>query len=120
MTHNSDQRAHVRAPLELEIDLESDHNFYSGLTSDISEGGIFVGTHMLPAIGEELEMSLKLPGHAEAFTIRGTVRWLRELRVSSDDAPQGFGMQWKELSSEAAAAIRTFVSMRDTIYYEAA
>lgn len=120
MTEINEQRAHQRAPLEVEVSLESDHNFYTGLTSDISEGGIFVATHVLPRISERLEMTLTLPGSATSFVLRGVVCWVRELRVAVDGCPPGFGMQWEALSQEATAAIQAFIEKRDSIFYDAA
>lgn len=120
MTMHTEQRAHERVSLEIEVNLLSEHNFYTGLSCDISEGGLFIATHVTPKLGEELEMRLLLPGSTTSFVVRGVVRWIRELRVASDDAPSGFGMQWTELSSEASTTIRAFVAERDTMFYEAA
>ena len=40
-------RAAERFDLEVKVDLESDHNFYTGLTQNISSGGVFIATHHL-------------------------------------------------------------------------
>ena len=40
-------RAAERFDLEVKVDLESDHNFYTGLTQNISAGGLFIATHHL-------------------------------------------------------------------------
>jgi uncharacterized protein (TIGR02266 family) len=114
------RRAFERAPIVLEVDLHSEHNFYSGLTGDIGEGGLFVGTHVLPEIGEQLEVELKLPAMTNSVRVSGTVRWLRDLHFSRNDVSPGFGMQWSAIPEELALAIRKFVSQRETLYYEAA
>jgi uncharacterized protein (TIGR02266 family) len=113
-----DRRQHVRVPLELEVTLESEHNFYSGITDDISEGGIFVATHTPPPRGSTVEMTLKLPGVKEPFLVKGIVRWVREYKASCDGSPPGCGLQWQELSNEALIHIRGFVSHRETIFYD--
>jgi uncharacterized protein (TIGR02266 family) len=120
MHETKSQRAFERAPLVLEVDLHSDHNFYAGLTSDIGEGGLFVGTHVLPTIGEELEVELKLPAMTNSVRVSGVVRWLRDLPVNNNDVSPGFGMQWSSIPEELALAIREFIGKRDTLYYEAA
>jgi uncharacterized protein (TIGR02266 family) len=120
MGQTTENRANDRAPIALEVDLVSEHNFYSGLTGNISEGGLFVGTHVLPALGEQLEIDLKLPGMKESVRVRGVVRWLRDLHVSNDDVSPGFGLEWSAPPSELLNAVRNFVVKRDSLYYEAA
>jgi len=39
------RRAHVRHDVELEVSLESESNFYMGLTENLSEGGLFIAIH---------------------------------------------------------------------------
>ena len=112
-------RAHDRVAIEVEVTLESENNFYDGITSDLSEGGVFIATFVPPKIGERLAMDLRLPGSTESFRVEGVVRWVRELRVACDGVPPGFGLQWTELSPEAHLAIQRFVAQRDTIFFEA-
>ena len=112
-------RAHERKAFEVSVDLESEHNFYSGITGDISEGGVFVSTYYVPQIGECLEMELRLPNEEETFRVAGIVRWVRDLRAVNSDAPSGFGMEWTVLSPRALRAIQHFTRSRDSIYFEA-
>ena len=44
---SSDLRRYPRHDVELEVTMESESNFYMGLTENLSEGGIFIATHML-------------------------------------------------------------------------
>jgi uncharacterized protein (TIGR02266 family) len=121
MSQTTERRVQDRVPFALEVDLVSEHNFYSGLTGNISEGGLFIGTHVLPAIGEQLEVDLKLPGMKGSVRVRGVVRWLRDLRCSNDDVSPGFGLEWNAPPSELLNAVRDFVATtRDSLYYEAA
>ena len=114
----AEKRAHERVAIEVEVDLASEHNFYSGITSDLSEGGVFVSTHVPAQIGEQLSMELRLPGSPETYRVEGIVRWVRELRVACDGVPPGFGMQFIGLSPDALAAIHRFVAQRDSIFFE--
>ena len=58
-------RASERFDLEVKVDLESDHNFYTGLTQNISSGGVFIATHHLRRIGDRITLKFTLPGSAE-------------------------------------------------------
>ena len=50
VAHNQQQhvRASERFDLEVKVDLESDHNFYTGLTQNISAGGLFIAETVNP------------------------------------------------------------------------
>jgi uncharacterized protein (TIGR02266 family) len=112
-------RVHERAPLTVEVTLSSEHTFYSGVTNDISEGGIFVATYTPPPIGAIVRLTLTLPSYGE-WPITGEVRWTRALRQTSDEFPPGCGIRFVEIPAEAIAAIRAFVAHRDPLLYEAA
>src|SRR4029079_19692672 len=49
-------RASERYDLEIKVDLESEHNFYTGLTQNISAGGLFIATHHLRRIGDRITL----------------------------------------------------------------
>ena len=57
---DDERRQHTRVQLQTEIHLTSESNFYTGLSNDISEGGVFVATHQLESVGTELEMEFSL------------------------------------------------------------
>jgi len=113
------RRAHRRAPIEVEVSLESENNFFSGITNDISEGGVFVATVDTPPLGSEVTVLLKL-GDGEPWRIEGVVRWIRDVSASCDGCPPGCGLQWIRISDEVLAYISSFVKHRDTILFDAA
>jgi uncharacterized protein (TIGR02266 family) len=107
--------------LTLAVTLYGDNNFYTGLSGNISEGGIFIATqHMLP-IGTPVIMSIALMCSAP-IAIRGTVRWLRgpEAMASPSNVfsghvygvKPGMGIQFDELDDQAARAIQWFMQQR--------
>ncbi len=114
----ANQRTHERVPLEIEVDMESEHNFYAGITDNISQGGVFIATHVPPPLGSVVEMRLTVPGCEHPFSIRGAVRWIRDVSHASNDAPPGCGIQWLEMSRDALAAIQRFVTHRDTLFID--
>src|SRR6185369_12867959 len=93
------RRAYERAELVVEITYESDHNFFMGLSENISEGGLFVATHVIREVGTRIELTFALPGDAGTVKATAEVRWLR-LYSESSDAPPGLGLAFVELTDE--------------------
>jgi len=110
-------RINRRVPICLGVGFESETKSFTGVTSDISEGGLFVATHMLPPIGCEIELRFSLPAGPELCT-RGIVRWLRDSHDDSSSAPPGIGVQFSELAEHDLALIRDFVEQREPIFFE--
>lgn len=109
-------RQHRRVDLHVEITLESDSNFYAGVSNNVSEGGVFVASHAAPPVGATVTLSLGLPGTGR-FTLAGIVRWVRDDEVCHG-ALAGCGIQWIDLPTDARHAIEHFVRSRDTELYE--
>jgi uncharacterized protein (TIGR02266 family) len=112
-------RAAERFDLEVKVDLESDHNFYTGLTQNISSGGLFIATHHLRKIGDRITLKFTLPGSEKVLAVETEVRWIREnsalLRAENGT---GMGVRFINLSAEASAAINAFVQSRESLYYD--
>ena len=82
------ETASVRMSMRVEIGLGSETHFFSGLSGDVSKGGVFVQTYQEIPVGSEVEVELALPtGHV---TTHGTVRWHRS---KSESAPPGIGVR---------------------------
>lgn len=111
------RRQHARHNVELEVTMESETNFYMGLTENLSEGGIFIATHMLKPLGTPIEVSFKLPDMSEPIKANGTVRWLREYSPTSDTSP-GIGVRFEHIGTEHAEQIRRFLETRDPLFYD--
>jgi uncharacterized protein (TIGR02266 family) len=111
------RRAHDRASLSLDVTLEGDHNFFTGFTENISEGGLFVATHMPRKVGERVVLELRLPGVSAPVRAECEVRWLR-LFSETSDAPPGMGLRFVTLSEQDKATITEFVTRRAPIFWE--
>ena len=74
------------------FDLESDHNFYTGLTQNISSGGVFIATHHLRKIGDRITLKFTLPGSAKQLAVETEVRWIRENSALMNAGASGTGM----------------------------
>jgi len=115
----SSERNAERFDLEVEVDLESDHNFYTGLTQNISAGGLFIATHHLRRIGDRITLKFQLPGSDQPLAVETEVRWIREnSSLQRVDGATGMGVRFINLAPEAAAAIQKFLQNRDSLYYD--
>ena len=112
-------RAAERFDLEVKVDLESDHNFYTGLTQNISSGGLFIATNALRKIGDRITLKFSLPGTQESVSVETEVRWIREnSALHRVEGSTGMGVRFVDLSPAAAAAIQQFLESRDSLYYD--
>ena len=115
--HGVERRIARRVDLSVGVGFRSDSNFYTGFTSDISEGGLFVATHMLQPIGSELTVVFALPTGPE-ISVRGTVRWLRDTREYDASTPPGMGVQFQAMHADDLERIRRFVALRAPLFFE--
>jgi len=114
---NAERRRHDRVRAVVEVSVTSEHNFYTGFTSDISEGGVFIAGIGLRPIGTMIDFQLRL-GKGEV-AVRGVVRWVRELNEYTQDVPPGMGVEFIDLHPEVQAKINTFLrKKRESIFWE--
>ncbi len=114
----SQMRRSARANAYLCIDLCSEHNFWTGLTMNLSEGGVFVATHVILPPGTLVGLHLELPRSPQRIMTLGEVRWSRAY-TGNDDVPPGLGIQFVGLDETSLAAIRKFVTtIREPLLFE--
>ncbi len=114
----SGRREHPRAELEVAVDLQSEHNFYTGLTQNISAGGLFVSTNELRPIGSKIRVRLTLPGSNRPIEVDTEVRWVKEISALRRTDDQGMGLRFLELGADAAKTIDAFLARRDSLFYD--
>jgi len=112
-----DRRTHERFPVEIEVTLQSEHNFFTGFTENISEGGLFIATHQVAEIGARFEVSFTLEGFSEPIEVQCEVRWIRPYHEDLD-GPPGMGVRFLDLPPETQRAVQSFSASRQTIFYE--
>jgi uncharacterized protein (TIGR02266 family) len=100
-------------PLEVDLSLSSESHFYTGLTGDISDGGLFVSTYM-PLEPERIVL-LRFTLESELIEVEGVVRWRRP---GTEDSPPGYGVAFRELPPSAASFIEAFCRKRAALYYD--
>lgn len=114
-----DSRECRRVDLDVSVDLESDHNFYTGLTQNIGSGGLFVATNALRSVGDRLTLRFTLPSDERPLTVDAEVRWIREnSALHRREGATGMGLQFVGLTPETAAAIRKFMQDRESLYHD--
>lgn len=114
-----ERRKDDRFDFEVEVGFETDSNFYTGLTQDISSGGLFVATHNLKPVGTKFTLQFKLPGGNATMDVEAEVRWLRETTsLHRSDGPHGMGVRFNNLTPEQKQAIEIFLKKRDSLFYD--
>ncbi|MGV3625642.1 MAG: TIGR02266 family protein [Archangium sp.] len=111
-------RVSPRVKMNAQVDFGSESNFYTGFSSNISEGGLFVTTVKLLPLGTEVELGFSLPS-GERIDTRAVVRWLRESNEVMPEMLDGMGLQFIDLPPEARTAIEQFVEQRDPLFFAA-
>jgi len=112
------QRNAERHELEIVVDLVSDSNFYTGLTQNISTGGLFIATHQIKRVGDRLQLKFTLPGAERAISCETEVRWIRENSSLHRTEGSGMGVRFVNLSPDDVKLIESFIEHRDSLYYD--
>ena len=112
----SDRRAQgdKRVFVEVEIGLSTESHIYTGISLDVSTGGVFVATYEVSAPGTRVTLYFVLPdGHV--VNAEGVVRWTRAQSVES---PPGMGVAFVHISPESLAHIANFCASRPPLYFD--
>jgi uncharacterized protein (TIGR02266 family) len=113
---SENRRRQDRFSVELEISLETEHNFYAGFVENLSSAGLFIATHVVRPIGSHVEFSIVI-GDSEPIKGLGEVRWIRQYSDTSDAHP-GMGLRFLELSPDGRKRIEQFLVGREPIFYD--
>jgi uncharacterized protein (TIGR02266 family) len=90
-----------RGELEVPVSFRSRGSWGTGLTKNISSGGLFVATFRSLPVGARLIVRLTFPGDREALEALGEVRWVRNFQ-DLDDRPAGVGLRFIDTPVRAA------------------
>ena len=113
----ADRRTAERVHAEIDVTYESENNFFKGFSEDISEGGLFLATHVPPKVGQTMTIKFTLPGVDRPIVTEAEVRWSREMNPASD-TPPGVGLRFVTLSEEDRNTVERFVNHRDPLFFE--
>jgi uncharacterized protein (TIGR02266 family) len=107
-------RSDKRVCVEVEIGLTSESHIYTGISLDVSTGGVFVATYEPAPTGTAVSLYFVLPdGHV--VNAEGVVRWTR---AGTEDAPPGMGVAFAHISGESADHIAAFCANRPPLYFD--
>lgn len=113
-----ERRTGPRYHVNVEVGLQTESNFYTGLTQDLSGGGIFVATNQIRQVGERITVQLTLPGQTETFEIVTEVRWVRGTSLSRGIDDPGMGLRFLQMSPGAKIAVNDFLKQRESLFFD--
>lgn len=107
----------LQLQVESTLDMQSDTQFYTGLSGRIDEGGIFVATFDVKPINSKISVSFNLPG-GETIVAKGFVRWVREYNPNEPNIVPGMGVGFSELRESDRRAIERYLEQRAPLFYD--
>ncbi|MBN2573488.1 MAG: TIGR02266 family protein [Deltaproteobacteria bacterium] len=119
MTHPKERRSAPRYAVVVEVTFDSEHNFYTGLTQDLSNSGLFVATQSACPIGERVHVKMTLPTAPAPVEALTEVRWVRTRDVPGGGGKAGLGLMFVQMSSQAKEAVKAFLQQRESIFFDA-
>jgi uncharacterized protein (TIGR02266 family) len=105
-----------RVRMQAKIDFTSENNFFSGFSTNLSDGGVFIATVKQVPIGTHVDLFFRLPT-GDGIEAEGVVRWVREVNDAMPENMPGLGVQFVKLPEAAKAAISAFVRDREPMFF---
>jgi uncharacterized protein (TIGR02266 family) len=113
-----ESRKAPRIPLELDVDFESDHNFYHGFAENISSGGLFIATYDHAEPGDTVDIKFRLPDSAHPIEVTCEVRWVRPYNPDTPDMQPGMGVRFANIRPADVLRIESFVREREPMFFD--
>jgi uncharacterized protein (TIGR02266 family) len=111
----TERRTSDRTPFLADLEFGEDAQFFTGLSLDISEGGLFVTTYTDIPLGTRLVLCFDLPD-GTAVEARGEVKWRRSA-VADGERP-GIGIAFTQLPDDARQRIAALCERRPPLYFD--
>ena len=109
-----DRRRVERVRVEADVGLLSQSHFYTGISRDLSRGGLLVATYQPKPPGTTVALYFVLPnGHT--VHADGIVAWTS---AASAECPPGMGIAFEHVAPEDATAIEQFCQQRDPLLHD--
>lgn len=106
-----EDREEARFQVDLAVTVNSESNFYAGMASNLSGGGIFVATHIVHPVGTKFNISLHLDDGLGVVRGVGEVRWMRA-QDETAGLPAGLGIRFIEVEGDGTRRIEAFLERR--------
>ncbi|HEY8039546.1 MAG TPA: TIGR02266 family protein [Polyangiaceae bacterium] len=108
----AERRVHPRVHTAVAVGMTSRSNFYTGLTENFSESGLFVATDEALPVGSRVDLTVDLGDGLPPLSIKGEVRWIRRV------VPGGVGVRFEDVGPLERQRIQSFLSRRSPLFYE--
>lgn len=112
---NISNRRLPRAELNCDVSVNSETNFYTGMTRNISEGGLYIKADTDLPVGSIILLTFTLDDGLEPLELRGEIRWLDSQEGGGGSEVVGFGVRFLQLNEPDLARIRAFVNRRSPL-----
>ena len=102
-----DQRRDVRIRAHWAIRVVWDTGYANGLTENLSRSGAMISVEDEPPVkaGQQVTLSVRLPGHGRSFELGAKVRWVSEM------LPNTLGIEFDEaLSTDALGVLEAIAA----------
>jgi uncharacterized protein (TIGR02266 family) len=103
----TERRADPRIPVETDVTLGGQGRLQTGVSLDVSMGGLFVAAYAPMPVGTRVSLRLRLP--TGSVMGAGTVRWVRDARPGRI---AGMGIEFTEIGDEDRETLRRFCGNR--------
>ncbi len=104
----AEQRATLRLRTHLRVELHDGSAPSAAVSSDISQGGLFIATRRPLDVGSPLRIVIDAGAKLGSIEVPGVVAWIRDPQ-QQEETP-GMGVQFDALSDDQRAAIAQLVS----------
>jgi len=107
-------RREKRTPLVTRVRFQAYRVVMSGMTRDVSRGGLSITTDYSLDVGTEVSVAFSLPGEPETvIQAKGVIRWKNDSPAGRNDNPSAFGIEFTAFGEGSAAALRRYLASRE-------
>jgi uncharacterized protein (TIGR02266 family) len=112
------RRQAYRVPFVVEVNIKSDHTFWTGFTHNLSSGGVFLASEKSLPLGSIVQFEMRLSEEGETTLVSAQVRWYRQENAIEGE-PGGMGLQFINLDDALRSRIDEFVcKQRETLFFD--
>jgi len=102
------RRASERLPTMLRVEYSTGGDIFSGFSTDISEGGLFLQANQRLTPGTRLHIKIQLPGNLTAIRALGQVIWVHNGAGNHPRLP-GAGISFQFIPEEHRKVLNQFL-----------
>lgn len=113
-----ERRAHPRIPMSAQVSGTSQSCFFTGVTEDLSEGGVFIATPNPPPVGASVVVRVQVEGLELSHIVEhGRVAWHR---TGLNGEVTGCGVAFVDLDERSKAILSWMMAQldRDPLYWD--